>query len=87
VEEFRAEDMRFGGHGLSRLSMTSLINWLMDRTMQAGPDETLIDIEKYLNAKTFPCRFAIGVRGVSISTAVQLADNVQLLPHSEDVIL
>jgi hypothetical protein len=85
VEEFQSEHMRADGHGHSRLSMTSLINWLMDRTKTVGPDQTAADLEDYANADTFPCRFSIGIRGVTIGTAIELADNVQLLSTAEDV--
>ena len=86
LEEFRTEQMRFDGHSFSRLSLVSLINWLIERTTLAGPDKTLTDLEKYLNGNTFPCRFSIGVRGVTTAQAVHMADDIQLLPDSEDVI-
>jgi Apea-like HEPN len=85
VDEFQSEHMRADGHGHSRLSMTSLINWLLDRTKAAGPDEAVADLEDYANADTFSCRFSIGIRGVTTGPAIELADDIQLVSAAEDV--
>lgn len=86
LEEFWSEKMRGSGSGVSRLSTTSLVNWLMERTLAVGADETISDLERYLTSATFPARFSIGIRGVTVQTPVYLAEGVELLPHSGDVV-
>jgi len=85
LEDFCSERMRGDGSGFSRLSTTALVNWLMDRTLDVGPDTTISDLEQYLNSRTFPTRFSIGVRGVTVTAPIQMADGIDLLPHSDDV--
>ena len=83
--QFHREHMRADGSGFSRLSTTSLVNWLLEYTLQAGPDTAVHDLEQYLCATSFQCVFTVGIKGVTTTEAVPLADGVRLLPHSADV--
>lgn len=85
LEEFRSEYMRSTGAGASRLSMTSLVNWAMDRSIRGGPMETVADLERYVASPTMPVRFSIGVRGVIVDSPLTLSEGIELLPRSDDV--
>lgn len=85
LHDFRDERMRADGNGFSRLSLTSLVNWMMDRGTESDDVDPVSELEDYLARDTFRCRFSLGIRGVAFLGARMLADDVELLPNSADV--
>lgn len=83
--EFTGGYFRADGTGASALSLNALVSWLVFRTLEIGADKTFEDLARYVTGKTMPVRFALGVRGVAVSTSFEVTDGVLLAPPSDDI--
>jgi len=85
LADFSGGFMRSDGTGSSVLSMTNLIAWLVERTFKVGVEQTIADLERYVESPTFPYRFLIGVRGIAIGELCELADGISALPPVQEI--
>jgi hypothetical protein len=85
LQEFSREDLRENGGGASRITVDSLVSWLASRALAVGAEQAVEDLARYATAKSFPIRFLVGLRGLSLGRSFDLGGGVTLSNTSEDL--
>lgn len=85
LQEFSREDLRENGGGASRITIESLVSWLASRALTIGAEQAAEDLARYAIAKSFPIRFLVGLRGLTLDRSFDLGGGVTLANASEDL--
>jgi hypothetical protein len=85
LQEFHREYLREGGSGAGSVAVRTLVSWLASRVLAVGVEQTVQELETYATSATFPIRFLVGVRGVTLDRTVDLGGGVTLSNSSDDL--
>jgi hypothetical protein len=85
LNEFQQHYVRENGSGAGTVDVDSLVSWLAGRALTVGAEASIHELETYAISATFPIRFLVGVRGITLDRTIDLGGGVTLSNGSDDL--
>ncbi|MGH7784367.1 MAG: hypothetical protein ACREO5_11070, partial [Candidatus Binatia bacterium] len=85
LQEFHREDLRENGSGALRVTVDALVSWVASRVLTIGAEQTVQELETYAGSTTFPIRFIVGLRGITLDNTIDLGGEVTISNQNDDL--
>ena len=67
----------------TRVEISYLAIWLMQKGAKAGPAEAVADLQRYVEAAEIPFRLTIGLCGLKVAQRCELGEGITLIPWDD----